>query len=105
MSGLKQFRAEGAIIGRLLTGYTGLELDMFHCVQMVTGDFDGAMRAMYGTRGETRRINEGVRPGRAPYQAVGLAPDFDEAVTAIRHCLRVRNQYAHHTFWDDYSGN
>jgi hypothetical protein len=104
MSGLKRFTAEGAIIGRLLTGYTDLELDLFHCVQLATGDFDEAMRAMYGTRGEARRIKEGMRLGRAPYQALGLARDFDAAVTAMRHCLQVRNQYAHHTFWDDYSG-
>jgi hypothetical protein len=104
VSGLKKFADEGTVIGRLLTGYADLELDLFHCVHVATGDFDGAMRAMFGTRGETRRINEGVKLGRPVYQALALETEFDDAVTATRQCLRIRNQYAHHTFWDDNSG-
>ncbi|KUR75210.1 hypothetical protein [Novosphingobium sp. Fuku2-ISO-50] len=105
MSGLTKFHNEGAIIGRLLTGYADLELDLLHCVQVATGNFDAALKAMFGTRGETRRINEGVALGRPAYQALGLQADFDRAITAVRFCLKIRNQYAHHTFWDDNTGN
>jgi hypothetical protein len=35
---------------------------------------------------------------------LGLEADFDLAIGAIRHALRIRNQYAHWTWWDDNSG-
>jgi hypothetical protein len=52
LSGLTKYHTESAIIGRLLTGYTDLEIDLLHCVQNATGDFDTACRAMFGVRGD-----------------------------------------------------
>jgi len=101
---MTKFPAESAIIGRLLTGYTDLELDLLHAVHNATGDFDGALKRMFGARGETRRINTAVKLGRPSYVALGLEADFDGAVDAMRHCLSIRNQYAHHTFWNDNTG-
>ncbi len=59
---------------------------------------------MFGSRGESRRIDKGVALGRPIYSALGLESDFDAAVKSIRHCLLIRNQYSHHTFWDDNTG-
>ena len=104
MSGLIKFRDEGAIIGRLLTGYADLELDLLHCVHNATKDFDGTLKAMFGRRGETRRINKGAELGEPAYLALNLKDDFSAAILAMRYCLKIRNQYAHHTFWNDNSG-
>jgi hypothetical protein len=104
VSGMTKFPAENAIIGRLLTGYSDLELDLLHAVHNATGDFDTALKGMFGARGETLSINTAVKLGRPSYVALGLGADFDAAIDAMRHCLSIRNQYAHHTFWDDYSG-
>ena len=34
----------------------------------------------------------------------GLGTEFEMAVGAVRHCLRIRNQYAHCVWYDDKSG-
>ena len=98
------FPTEAAAVGRLLTSYSDLEIDLLHCVQMATGDFDGALKAMFGSRGESVRITKGAALGRPVYVTLALEADFDTAVDAMRHCLLIRNQYAHHTFWDDNTG-
>jgi hypothetical protein len=100
----QRFPNEAAAVGRLLTSYSDLEIDLFNCVQVATGDFDEALRAMYGSRGESTRITKGAALGGPIYVSLGLGSDFDTAVDAMRHCLRIRNQYAHHTFWDDLTG-
>jgi hypothetical protein len=99
-----KYPTEAAAIGRLLTGYSDLEIDLLHCVQMATGDFDETLKAMFGSRGESKRITQGAALGRPVYITLGLDVDFDTAVDAMRHCLLIRNQYAHHTFWDDNTG-
>lgn len=99
-----KYPTEAAAIGGLLTGYSDLEIDLLHCVQVATRDFDGALRALFGSRGETKRINTAVALARPAYAALNLELDFDAAIDAMRHCLQIRNQYAHHVFWDDNTG-
>jgi hypothetical protein len=96
--------AEVAAIGRLLADYNNLEVGLLHCVQMGIGDFDRAFKAMFRARGETRRINAAETLALAAYTALGLGADFEVGLAAIRHALRIRNQYAHWTWWDDHSG-
>jgi len=104
LSGLTRYHKEAAAIGRLLTSYADLEIDLLNCVHMATGDFDLALKAMFVPRGETKRIIQGAALGRPVYAALGLETDFDAAINAMRHCLLIRNQYAHHNFWDDNTG-
>lgn len=99
-----KFPTELTIIGRLLTGYSDLEIDLLNCVQVATGDFDGTLKAMFAKRGESMRITNGAKLGRPVYAALGFEADFDVAIDAMRHCLLIRNQYAHHNFWDDLTG-
>jgi hypothetical protein len=91
-------------IGQMLAAYTVLELDLLHCVQMATGDFSDAFKAMFGLRGETRRINEAQKRGKPIYDQLGLGAEFAEGLMAMRFCLRIRNQYAHCMWWDDNTG-
>jgi hypothetical protein len=98
------FADEGAAVGRMLAGYSNLEVGLFHCVQVAIRDFDTAFKAMFSVRGESRRIDTAERLGLPAYVPHGLDTDFLAAVAAMRHCLLVRNQYAHWTFWDDNSG-
>ena len=72
------FAIEGEIVGRLLTGYANLEVGLLHCVQMVLGDFDTPLKAMFRVRSERWRIEEGVKLGQRPYNALGLGTDFRE---------------------------
>jgi len=55
----KKFPNEGAIVGRLLAGYSNIEVGLMHCVQMARGgNLDDVLKKMFSKRGETRRINE-----------------------------------------------
>ncbi len=99
-----RFPEEAARIGRMLAAYSVLELDLLHCVQMGTGDFDAAIKAMFSRRGESRRINEAEKLGQPIYNGWGLGADFAAGVAALRACLKIRNQFAHCNWWDDCSG-
>jgi hypothetical protein len=98
------FPAEAALIGRLLAGYTDLELDLMHCVKSAREDLDTVLKAMYRARGETLRIDIADAFGRKTYRDLELGTQFEIAIAAVRHCLRFRNQYAHCVWWNDYSG-
>jgi hypothetical protein len=98
------FHEEASIIGRLLAGYTTLEVGLMHCVQVVRDDFDAVLKAMFRPRGETSRIDIADALGRHFYHDRGLGTEFEMGVAAVRHCLRIRNQYAHCTWYDDKSG-
>lgn len=93
-----------ACVGRMLAAYTILELDLLHCVQMGIGEFNSAFKGMFGTRGETRRVNEAEKQGQPIYEDLGLGAEFAQAVSAMRFCLKIRNQYAHCMWWDDNTG-
>ncbi|HME86357.1 MAG TPA: hypothetical protein VKG91_17880 [Roseiarcus sp.] len=100
----EKFPGEGASVGRLLAGYSKLEIGLMNCVYMALDDFDAVLKAMFKPRGESLRINEAEKLGRVAYKALDLEADFLAAVEAMRHCLTIRNQYSHWIWWDDNSG-
>jgi hypothetical protein len=81
--------AEVTAVGRILAEYNNLEIGLLHCVQMGTGNFDQTFKTMFRVRGETARINAARDLGRATYQGLGLEADFDTAIDAIRHALKI----------------
>lgn len=104
MPAFDRFPKEAAIIGRILAGYTDLEIGMMHCVQVATDDFDTTMKVMFRTRGESQRIQIADAMGRHVYEPLKLRTQFEMAISAVRKCLVIRNQYAHCVWWDDNSG-
>ena len=105
MPAFARFPREAEIIGRLLAGYTNIEIGLMNCVQVVRGDFDTVLKAMFRARGETARIDIADAFGRHHYDNAKLGTEFSMSVSAVRYCLRIRNQYAHCVWWDDNSGN
>ena len=99
-----KFTDEGFIIGCLLTAYADMELSLFHCVNVTRDDFDTVYKAMFKERGESRRINMADIFGRQKYHTLGLGTHFEMAISSVRYCLKIRNQYAHCVWYDDYSG-
>ena len=47
MAPFSKFSKEGDTIGRLLAGYSNIELSLFHAVHVATGDFDAALKKMF----------------------------------------------------------
>jgi hypothetical protein len=95
------FPREMAVIGRLLVDYGELELDLMNCVQVARSfDLNATLKAMFRVRGETNRIDIADGLGRTVYVAVNLEAEFDSMIAAMKHCLRIRNKYAH-AYWHD----
>jgi hypothetical protein len=95
------FPREMSVIGRLLVDYGELELDLMNCVQVARSfDLNATLKAMFRVRGESNRIDIADGIGRAAYVAVNLEAEFDSMIAAIKHCLRIRNKYAH-AYWHD----
>ncbi len=74
------------------------------CVIAVRKDFNSVLKAMYRTRGETQRIDIADALGRLRFHEIDLGTDFEMAIGAIRHCLRIRNQFSHCAWYGDASG-
>lgn len=100
----QDFPDEAALIGRMLAGYADLEIDLMHCAKAVRVDLDLALKSMFRSRGNTQRIDIADALGRQPYQTLGIGAEFETAIGAVRYCLRIRNLYAHCTWWNDNSG-
>jgi hypothetical protein len=98
------FKEEGAVIGRLLTGYGTMEVSLASCVAMAVGDLDMTIKAMFRARGETQRIDIADAIGRKPYERHKLGTLFAEAIGGMRYCLRIRNQFAHGRWHDPLVG-
>lgn len=100
MPSFNRFPKEGDIIGRILAGYGELELEMCACVAKATNDLDKAIKALFGTRGELRRIKEADKIMKNSYVAAGLATKYKRTMQNMDWCRTVRNQYAHCNWYD-----
>lgn len=98
------FPKESELIGRILAGYTTLEIDLLHCCNAVRDDFDASLKAMFRVRGETNRINVADALCRQLFKGCGLGPQLELAIGDMHHCLKIRNEYAHSNWHDDNSG-
>jgi hypothetical protein len=95
------FPREMSVIGRLLVDYGELELDLMNCVQVARSfDLNATLKVMFRVRGESNRIDIADGLGRTAYVAVNLETEFDSMIAAMKHCLRIRNKYAH-AYWHD----
>jgi hypothetical protein len=95
------FPREMSVIGRLMVDYGELELDLMNCVQVARSfDLNATLKAMFRVRGESNRIDIADGLGRTAYVAVNLETEFDSMIAAMKHCLRIRNKYAH-AYWHD----
>lgn len=96
-----RFMDEAALVGKMLTGYAVLEIDLMHCVNAVRHDENAVLKAMFSVRGEKQRIDVAHGVGRELFERLGLCDDFRLAIEAMHHCRKIRNQYAHCVWWDD----
>jgi len=96
-----RFKREGEIIGRLVIEYGEMEWDFCLLVSAIIGDLDPALKAMYRTRGETQRIDVGDALARSRLPAGRIRTLYEETVSHMRTCLKLRNQYAHTNWIDD----
>ena len=54
----QKFADEGATIGRLLAGYSTLEIGLMNCVQVAIDDFDTVLKTMFKQRGRDAALRK-----------------------------------------------
>jgi hypothetical protein len=86
---------EGNLVGRLLAGYSELEVEMLGCAIEVTHDTDASVRALYGTRGEFNRIKTMRKLTEAAFVKAGFGRTYAATMDDMDWCRTIRNEYAH----------
>ena len=81
---------EGKIVGRLLAGYSELEVEMLQCAHGVCGNIDVAVRALYAQRGEAIRIKATRQIIEQPYIAAGLQPKYTATMDDMDWCRQIQ---------------
>lgn len=94
---LSLFPQEAAIIGSLVVGYGEIEYDLATCVEAVVGvgEPSRGFKAMYCSKGEDGRLKLADVLCRSSFAERGLGDGFAETLHGVRHCKKIRNQYAH----------
>lgn len=95
-----RFKNEGAIVGRLLAGYSDLEFEMAVCLGTYLADVDLGLRTLFRVRGEDQRIQISDALMREAFKDAELYEPYCEAISAITYCKKIRNQYAHCHWYD-----
>ncbi|WP_140977808.1 hypothetical protein [Bradyrhizobium guangdongense] len=86
---------EGAIVGKLVVSFGEIELLFGLVAAAALGNQNMALRAMYRSRSTGGRIDLADVLMRDTFVKVNLKPIYEETLGAVRHCLKIRNQYAH----------
>jgi hypothetical protein len=100
MPALHRFPDEAARIGRIVAAFGELEFILASSLGEVLGDRDTALRAIFRLASGRARIDildALLRPG---YEKIGRKSEYVAMLLAVRHCQRIRNQYAHCHYGD-----
>lgn len=99
------FPEEGKLIGRLVTSYGEIEFSLMNCLAAALGyDIGTAMAVFFRTRGEDARINVADALIRPALKETKLDGHWSNAVGIVKHCKKIRNQFAHSHWWADTNG-
>ena len=101
MPSFGRFQEEAAIIGRLLAGYGEVEYWMMNCVGEAIEDDEAALRVIFRTRSEKQRLDIADALMRPKYEKANLGSQYADSLGAMRHCRKIRNQFAH-AHWLDF---
>ena len=110
-------KKDAGVVGRLITGYGELELELAKCVGVALAFMRNppvnpkkryihriryenfAIKRVFRMRhGEKRRLDDSVKIMRRAFIQAGLTSEFDHTLNAMRACLRIRNIFAHCTW-------
>jgi hypothetical protein len=89
------YPVEASLIGRMVTSFGELELTYSMIAGTALGDQALALRAIYRGRSSGGRIDLADVLIRNAVNKTNLGLDYEETIGAMRHCLKIRNNYAH----------
>ena len=99
-----KYPKEAEIIGRLVAGYSEIELALLNCVANTTGDFNTTLKVMFTHRFQDVRVQMADILARQIFNDTSLKQKYEASISCIRCCQKIRNQYAHCYFYDDNLG-
>jgi hypothetical protein len=94
-SALDEYPREAALVGRILAEYGEIEFELSQLVGKVLKDQHQGIRVIFRSRGEETRINVADALLRPEFMRLGIKDAYEAMLGAIRHCKKIRNQYAH----------
>lgn len=97
-SALDGYPEETTIIGRLLIGYSHLELALAGMLGQHFDDLETGYRIVFRARSESERINIADAILRPAFANMKLLDKYLEGLKALRDCMEIRNYYAHSNF-------
>lgn len=101
MPAFHRFPLEAALIGRLLAGYGELELLLGFAAGASMGNEILGAKTIFRVRSEANRIQIADSLAREPYEKAKLGAEYADMLGAMRHCLKIRNQFTH-CHWADH---
>jgi hypothetical protein len=97
----ERFPAEANIVGFILSSFGELEFTICMSARAALQMGNSFLKTLYKIRATSSRINTADGLMRPTYEAHGLIKDYDLALTMMRYCLNIRNQYAHCNWADN----
>jgi hypothetical protein len=92
----ERFPKEAEIVGLILSSFGELELTVCQCANSALRAKDhNITRTLYALRNTSSRIDIADGLMRPVYKAHGLIRRYGATLEMLRHCLRIRNHYAH----------
>jgi hypothetical protein len=95
-----RFPEEAALVGRILSAFGEVEATVCRNAAHATSMGNTVMKALYGIRMTSTRIDTADRLMRPYFEHHDLAEEHKTAMEMVGHCLKIRNQYAHCNWGD-----
>lgn len=89
------FPAEANLIGLMVLGYSELDITLCFVGGLALGQKWAVLSALHALDNESARLDMVNRLVKHVMIERGIDAKFGEAIGAMRHCKKIRNQYAH----------
>lgn len=97
---LIRFPDHARLMGTMVLSYPELVITFSHIVGLSLGIKYEVFEALHSLQSETNRINAGRALAAKAIANNRLTAAFDEACSALLHCSKIRNLYAHNLLSD-----
>jgi len=95
--------AEAIIIGRIVVAFGEIEYMVCLTAAHAIDQLDPTLKALYRLRATSSRIEAADAFMAVFFGPSDLSADYQAMISAVRRCLRIRNQYAHCNWADHWN--
>ena len=96
----RKFIFEYIHIGRLIVGYSDIELALYNLIKITKNPNENILKKMIKGNTAKVRIDKAKAIGFEKFKKNKLENEFDSCINFIKHCKDIRNLYAHSNYWD-----